>query len=135
MAGTHSFRSLCVFIFTDKPAIFAASTSACVCSKTLFQSIPSLEQASSELGNVFNPLVADIKRLRYKRPIFPPQRCIMVSYILEKQASTYASPALSQQQCGLHTYTDTIREIYPRRAPSSQTASGSVQIKSIVHLK
>lgn len=91
MAGTHSFGSLCMFIFTDKPAIFAASTSACVCSKTLFQSMPSLEQASSELGNAFNSLVANLNRPWCRRLPFPAQRCIVFSYTFEKQAS---KPAL-----------------------------------------
>lgn len=90
VAGTHGFGSLCMFIFTDKPAIFAASTSACVCSKTLFQSMPSLEQASSELGNAFNSLVANLKRPWCRRLPFPAQRCIMFSYTFEKQAGTTA---------------------------------------------
>lgn len=62
MAGTQGFGSLCMFIFTDKAAILAASTSACVCSKTFFQWMPALKQASSGLGNAFNPLVPHLKR-------------------------------------------------------------------------
>lgn len=91
VAGTHCFGSPCMFIFTDKPAIFAASTSVCVCSKTLFQSMPSLEQASSELGKAFNPLVANLKRPWCRRLLFLARRCIIFSYMFKKQAS---KPAL-----------------------------------------
>lgn len=129
MAGTHCFGSPCMFIFTDKPAIFAASTSLCVCSKTLFQSMPSLEQASSELGNAFNPLVANLKRPWCRRLLFLARRCIIFSYIFKKQASQPCFETAAVQIIYLH------RGIYPNRVPSPQTAPGSMLIKSIAHLK
>lgn len=86
VAGTHGFGSPCLFIFTDKPVIFAAGTSVCVCSKTSFQSMPSLDQASSELGNAFNPLAASLKRHWCRRLLFPAQRCILFPHIFKNQA-------------------------------------------------